>query len=647
MEDNMNAKHKIFIIVLFGAIISNQDLLNGQTTQCGGSGGSAFILPSTSNVNALIIYTRFPSGGFPVPPDELPSFADEAAQHLTSYYEEMSYNTHHINAQVIERSAPFVANNPMSYYQSGFGSNTKLTELNTEILNKAYQENNNVFNGISVVFLFYGGNVFTGGTAWADLYETSPYFSGCGAIMEWGWLGSEEEEGHKWHLAHEYGHLLSPDGTSGKRLLDQTSQPGGIYNIMYNVRQYGTQPMAAFNLIHLKWIKSNWIKEIDPTVDGNQLNVNIKDTRLAPSSGSYNVARIKIPNTTNEHFIVENRQGTGSDAFLSTGGKGLIIWHMNKSYSSYNVNNNMDVEIATAIGSHGQDWLDNGVQRPGEIRGFTTDFFDGTNKKTFAPWTNPSTETGFLYSGTHSFRDIAFTKITKSGTTMKFDLLANAPPGPPQNLVMPNANQNGQKPILQWSANTEPDFSQYRIFRGYQDTQTSPILWDNNPTATTTNTTWTEPIITINTSSPSSVHYRINAVDNSNNISDYSNSVSARTYQIPKNSEDQPDEPKSSLPTQFVLHPNHPNPFNPATEIKFELPDDGKVVLTVFNVVGQKIRTLVNDLKDAGFYSVLWDSRDDYGNQVASGIYLYRIQIISSNASGKHFSAVRKLTLLQ
>jgi hypothetical protein len=202
MEDNMNAKHKIFIIVLFGAIISNQDLLNGQTTQCGGSGGSAFILPSTSNVNALIIYTRFPSGGFPVPPDELPSFADEAAQHLTSYYEEMSYNTHHINAQVIERSAPFVANNPMSYYQSGFGSNTKLTELNTEILNKAYQENNNVFNGISVVFLFYGGNVFTGGTAWADLYETSPYFSGCGAIMEWGWLGSEEEEGHKciWHM---------------------------------------------------------------------------------------------------------------------------------------------------------------------------------------------------------------------------------------------------------------------------------------------------------------------------------------------------------------------------------------------------------------------------------------------------------------
>ena len=649
----MNPMHRMIALAMVVVVIASKPtLLSAQTAQCGGGGGSAFIRPSVSNVNALIIYAYFPSGGF-AGTEQIPSFAPVAAQHLANYYDELSYNAHHVNAQIF-RDLPdfaFLANNPVSYYRSGFGSNTKLTELNTEILNKAYQEDSSIFNGISVVFMFYGGDVFNGGTAWAQFNETTSNYSGCGAIIEWGFFGGEEEDGHKWHLAHEYGHLLSPDGTAAKQLLDQTTnQPGGIYNIMYNIRLNGTQSMAAFNLIHLGWIKGNWIKEIDPAVGGDQLNVNIKNTRLAPASGSYNVARIKIPNTTNEHFIVENRQGTGSDAFLSTGGKGLIVWHMNKPFSSYNTNGSMDVEIANPIGAHGQDWLDNGVQKPGESRGFTTDFFDGTNKTKFAPWTNPSTETGYLYSGAHSFRDIAITKITKSGTTMKFDFLANAPPGPPQNLVMPNANQNGQKPFLQWSTNTEPDFNHYQIFRGGQDTPTSPIdwnAWGSGPIATTTSTTWNEPLITIDTSSPSSVHYRITAVDNANNVSDYSNSVSARTYQIPKTSEDQLTETNPTLPTEFSLHQNYPNPFNPITEIKFDLPENGHVTLTIFNVAGRKTRTLINAEKSVGSYSALWDSKDESGRDVASGVYLYSIHVVRSSAPRKYFTTVKKLTLIR
>jgi len=637
----------ISTMLLLGIMIQGQNSLLGQTPVCGGSGGSAYIRPSTPSVNALIIYAYFPSGGF-AGTEQIPSFAPSAAQHLANYYDEMSYNAHHVNVQIFRDLPDFaiLANNSVSYYQ------TRLSQLNTEILDKAWLDNNSVFNGISVVFMFYGGDVLTASSALGDLIHSSTHYSGCGAIMEWGFLGlgGDEEDGHKWHLAHEYGHLLSPDGTFGKRLFDQTSQPGGIYNIMFTKRVNGTQPMAAFNLIHLGWIKSNWIKEIDPSVSGNQLGVNIKDTRLAPASGSYNVARIKIPNTTNEHFIVENRQGTGSDAFLSTGGKGLIIWHMNKSYSSYNGNDNMDVEIATPIGAHGQDWLDNGVQTPGEKRGFTTDFFDGTNKTKFAPWTNPSTETGFLYSGSHSFRDIAITKITKSGTTMKFDVLANAPPGPPQNLVMPNAGQNGQHPILQWTANSEPDFSYYQIFRGAQDTPTSPIdwnAWGSNPVATTTSTTWTEPLIIINTSSQSSVHYRITAVDNSNNVSDYSNSVSARTYQIPKNSGDQPEETNPFLPTEITLHQNYPNPFNPTTEIKYDLPHSGLVRLSIFNLIGQRVRDLLDEPQKAGYHSILWDGKDDFGTEVASGIYLYHVYFNSVEEDNRPFEVVRKMTLFR
>lgn len=233
---------------------------------------------------------------------------------------------------------------------------------------------------------------------------------------------------------------------------------------------------------------------------------------------------------------------------------------------------------------------------------------------------------------------------------MKVDLLKNAPPAAPQNLAMPNAGQNGQHPILQWTANTEPDLSLYQIFRGGQDTPTSPIdwnAWGAGPVATTTSTTWTEPLIRINTSASSSVHYRITAVDNANNVSDYSNSVSARTYQIPKSSGDQPEETTPSLPREFALRQNYPNPFNPSTEIKYDLQEKGEVVLSISNIVGQKVRTLVEEEKEAGYYSVLWDGKDGLGNSVASGIYLYRIIVTSHDAGSKSFSAVKKLTLLR
>jgi hypothetical protein len=359
-------------LLLVGIMVSNPRHLAGGTSVCGGTAGSAFILPSTPNVNALMIYVAFPSGGAPGT-DSVPSFASSAVQHQFDYYNEMSYGTHHVNVQLIQRPSPnkgkaFVANNSLSYYQRQIdisGSHIpKFRELNTEILNQAYAENPNVFNGISVVFMFIGGNFITNATAWASLPEASSHYSGLGVMMEWGDNGADEEKAHKWHMTHEYGHLLSKDGTAERQLKDQDGgQPNGIYNIMHNVRFNVTQPLAAFDLIYLEWIKPSWIKEIDPTQSGDQSQtVTIYDTRLAPPSGKYIVVRIKIPGGgANDHFLIESRQGTGSDVNLASGGKGLIIWHITKSYGTYNTWGGMDVEIATAIGAHGQDWLDDGV----------------------------------------------------------------------------------------------------------------------------------------------------------------------------------------------------------------------------------------------------------------------------------------------
>ncbi|MEA2096168.1 MAG: FlgD immunoglobulin-like domain containing protein [Candidatus Cloacimonadota bacterium] len=75
-----------------------------------------------------------------------------------------------------------------------------------------------------------------------------------------------------------------------------------------------------------------------------------------------------------------------------------------------------------------------------------------------------------------------------------------------------------------------------------------------------------------------------------------------------------------------VLYQNIPNPFNPETNIKFYLKDAGFVSLEVFNLKGQLVKTLVNNDLPVGEYSFIWNGKDQNGNQVASGIYLYSLR---------------------
>ena len=81
-----------------------------------------------------------------------------------------------------------------------------------------------------------------------------------------------------------------------------------------------------------------------------------------------------------------------------------------------------------------------------------------------------------------------------------------------------------------------------------------------------------------------------------------------------------------NLPASFALSQNTPNPFNAQTTIRYDLPETGEVRLCLYNLCGQLIRTLVDGHRPAGSYSVAWDGKDDTGRDVASGVYLYRIQ---------------------
>jgi len=85
-------------------------------------------------------------------------------------------------------------------------------------------------------------------------------------------------------------------------------------------------------------------------------------------------------------------------------------------------------------------------------------------------------------------------------------------------------------------------------------------------------------------------------------------------------------ESKQNLAESFLLKQNYPNPFNPTTTITYEIPKASEVNLTIYNTLGQKIRTLINRKQNAGKHEVIWDGKDEIGNEVASGIYLYQLR---------------------
>lgn len=89
------------------------------------------------------------------------------------------------------------------------------------------------------------------------------------------------------------------------------------------------------------------------------------------------------------------------------------------------------------------------------------------------------------------------------------------------------------------------------------------------------------------------------------------------------------------IPTRIELVQNYPNPFNPSTTIKFGLPDESRVKLVIYNVLGQKVKELLNDTRGAGYHTVMWNGRNETGQQVSSGLYIYRLETAKGVQSKK------------
>ncbi|RKX24653.1 MAG: hypothetical protein DRP45_07750 [Candidatus Zixiibacteriota bacterium] len=87
------------------------------------------------------------------------------------------------------------------------------------------------------------------------------------------------------------------------------------------------------------------------------------------------------------------------------------------------------------------------------------------------------------------------------------------------------------------------------------------------------------------------------------------------------------DNTETNLPNRFSLEQNYPNPFNSSTLIQFDIPQYCQVELSIYNLLGQRVRTLVEGQRPAGSHRVIWDGRNNGGLPVATGIYLYRLQV--------------------
>lgn len=167
--------------------------------------------------------------------------------------------------------------------------------------------------------------------------------------------------------------------------------------------------------------------------------------------------------------------------------------------------------------------------------------------------------------------------------------------------------------VLSWDENADEyldkDLAEYTIYRS--DTEDMNTL---QPVGSVTEATFTDASV----ETEKQYYYAVTASDFAGNESEFSDLTMVNVVVGIAG--------ESQLPEDFMLSQNYPNPFNPSTRIQFALPEAAQVTLTVYNMAGQKVVDLVNTHMNAGYHTVEWNGRDQYGNSLSSGIYIYRLR---------------------
>jgi hypothetical protein len=206
------------------------------------------------------------------------------------------------------------------------------------------------------------------------------------------------------------------------------------------------------------------------------------------------------------------------------------------------------------------------------------------------------------------------------------------PPAAPQGL---SATQEYDSVVCRWTANNEPDLAGYRVFRSLQ---AGLPVWSRIGDVPAPDTVWADTAI-----APGVIyHYAVAAYDTANphNESPWSPWHFLQTVSWSKLGSTGSE--RSGLPRRYELSPCRPNPVRDGCQIDFALPQPGRAALAVYNVAGQKVRTLIDRTMVAGYHSVRWDGRDDAGAKAGNGVYLYRLE-----AGRPAFTRTKRLLLVK
>ncbi len=229
-----------------------------------------------------------------------------------------------------------------------------------------------------------------------------------------------------------------------------------------------------------------------------------------------------------------------------------------------------------------------------------------------APTLEDGVETTFLISAHTANPEVVAFSNTASGVST--DDLA---PGVPLNLSATVRPDPQLAVELSWMESEDEDLQFYTIYKNGEQLGFSAeaAFIDGSVTLGETAT------------------YEVSATDFAGNESGRSEPVTVTVVGID-------GDVTSAIPTEFALEQNYPNPFNPSTTIKYQTPVNTQVTISIYDLLGRKVRTLVSAEVAAGYYEAKWDATDDAGNPVNSGIYIYRIQT-------KEFTQSYKMILLK
>lgn len=211
----------------------------------------------------------------------------------------------------------------------------------------------------------------------------------------------------------------------------------------------------------------------------------------------------------------------------------------------------------------------------------------------------------------------------------------NEPPSVPSNLNVTNLG-NWRNPNIDWDDNPETNIDYYEVWR-QQKRLSDDYIFQPVHIASPTSSNFTDPFVIMDGQShPNDWRYAVKAVNifGKRSSMDYTEWVNGNTpfKKRPEISE--------TLPEEFAINNNYPNPFNPSTKISYALPEVAKVSIIVYNIMGQEVAILVNSNISAGYHEATFDA-----GSLSSGMYLAKIRAVGN--SGEVFTKELKMQLIK